>query len=61
MGLAHGVRLRREVGEGRPIRWVDAEVDENSLAVRVRREMEGNTEYRIQNTEYRIQEKSVRL
>jgi len=40
MGLAHGVRLRREVGEGGPVRWADVEVDETALAVRVRREME---------------------
>lgn len=41
MGLAHHVKLKREVGEGQPVRWADVEYDETALAVRFRREMEG--------------------
>ncbi len=40
LGLAHGVRLRNAVAMGVPVRWTDVEVDEDSQAVRVRREME---------------------
>ena len=40
IGLAHGVRLRADVPEGRPVRWEDVTVDEDAEAVRVRREME---------------------
>ena len=40
IGLAHGVRLRADVPEGRPVRWEDVAVDEDAEAVRVRREME---------------------
>ena len=41
MGLAHHVKLKREVGEGQSVRWADVEYDETALAVRFRREMEG--------------------
>jgi predicted homoserine dehydrogenase-like protein len=40
LGLAQNVRLKRDVGEGEPLRWIDVEYDPNDLAVRVRREME---------------------
>jgi predicted homoserine dehydrogenase-like protein len=40
MGLAHGVKLRRGVEAGRPVRWADVAVDETALAVQFRREME---------------------
>ena len=40
LGLAHGWRLLRPVAAGEPVRWSDVAVDENSTAVRLRREME---------------------
>lgn len=40
IGLAGGVRLRRDVAEGAPLRWADVEVDESAPAYRYRREME---------------------
>lgn len=40
IGLAHGVRLVRPVREGEPVRWSDVALDEGSIAVRTRREME---------------------
>ena len=40
IGLAHGVRLKREVAAGQVVSWDDVEYDAASQAVRVRREME---------------------
>ncbi len=40
LGLAQNVRLKRDIGKGEPLRWIDVEYDPNDLAVRVRREME---------------------
>lgn len=40
IGFAHGVRMRRSVGEGEVVRWGDVEI-EASEYVRLRREMEG--------------------
>ena len=40
IGLAHHVKLRRAVKAGASLTWSDVVVDENSEAVRVRREME---------------------
>jgi predicted homoserine dehydrogenase-like protein len=40
LGLAHGVKLLRDVGEGECLKWSDVAYDENDLAVKVRREME---------------------
>ena len=40
LGLAHAVRLKRDVAEGQCLRWSDVTYDENDLAVKVRREME---------------------
>lgn len=40
IGLAHGVRLKNPVACDQPVRWSDVEIDADSQAVRVRREME---------------------
>lgn len=40
LGLSHNARLLEEVKAGQPLRWQDVEIDENDLAVRIRREME---------------------
>jgi len=40
IGLAHGVKLRREVKDGAAVRWQDVEIDLEAEAVRFRREME---------------------
>ena len=40
LGLAHGWKMLRPVPAGQPLRWSDVAFDENSTAVRVRREME---------------------
>jgi len=40
LGLAHDVKLKRDIAEGQCLRWSDVDYDENSLAVKVRREME---------------------
>jgi predicted homoserine dehydrogenase-like protein len=40
LGLAHGWKMVRPVAAGQPVKWSDVEVDANSTAVRVRREME---------------------
>ncbi|MDH3515098.1 MAG: Gfo/Idh/MocA family oxidoreductase [Gammaproteobacteria bacterium] len=40
LGLAHGVKLKRPVKAGAPVRWDDAEIDAGDAAVRFRREME---------------------
>ena len=40
IGLAHKVKLKRDVAEGATVSWDDVEVDETSQAVRIRREME---------------------
>jgi predicted homoserine dehydrogenase-like protein len=41
LGLAHGVRLLHPVATGQPVRWADVAVDEGLLAVKLRRQMEG--------------------
>jgi len=41
LGVAHGVTLKRDAAEGEVLRWTDVTVDETDVAVRVRREMEG--------------------
>jgi predicted homoserine dehydrogenase-like protein len=41
LGLAHQVRLKRDIAEGATLRWSDVDYDTADLAVRVRREMEG--------------------
>jgi predicted homoserine dehydrogenase-like protein len=40
LGLAHQVRLKRDIQEGATLRWADVEIDAADLAVRVRRVME---------------------
>jgi len=40
LGLAHDVKLKRDVGEGQRLKWGDVDADENDLAVKTRREME---------------------
>ena len=40
LGLAHGVKLERDVAEGECLRWSDVAWDPDDLAVKVRREME---------------------
>jgi predicted homoserine dehydrogenase-like protein len=40
LGLAHGVKLLRNVPAGQPVKWADVAVDTASTAVRTRREME---------------------
>ncbi|MET3992578.1 Gfo/Idh/MocA family oxidoreductase [Bradyrhizobium sp. S3.2.12] len=40
LGLAHHVKLKTDIAPGQRLKWEDVEYDPNSLAVRVRREME---------------------
>jgi predicted homoserine dehydrogenase-like protein len=40
LGLAHGIALKRDIEAGQALRWSDVEIDAQSEAVRVRREME---------------------
>lgn len=40
LGLAHNVKLKRDIAEGGPLKWADVEYDPNDIAVKVRREME---------------------
>jgi predicted homoserine dehydrogenase-like protein len=40
LGLAHEVKLKRDIDEGQRLKWSDVEIDESDLAVRTRREME---------------------
>jgi predicted homoserine dehydrogenase-like protein len=40
LGLAHDVKLKRDVGEGERLHWADVEIDTNDRTYRFRREME---------------------
>jgi predicted homoserine dehydrogenase-like protein len=40
LGLAHQVKLKRDIAEGECLTWSDVEIDEKDFAVSVRREME---------------------
>jgi predicted homoserine dehydrogenase-like protein len=40
IGLAHKVKLKRDLAEGATVSWDDVEFDASSEAVKVRREME---------------------
>ena len=40
LGLAHNVKLKRDIAAGEPVKWADVAYDTNDLAVKVRREME---------------------
>jgi predicted homoserine dehydrogenase-like protein len=40
LGLAHNVKLKRDIPEGDAVKWTDVAYDANDSAVKVRREME---------------------
>jgi predicted homoserine dehydrogenase-like protein len=40
LGLAHNVKLKRDIAEGESVRWTDVDHDKNDTAVKIRREME---------------------
>jgi len=40
LGLAHNVKLKRDVATGEALKWADVDYDPNDFAVKVRREME---------------------
>jgi predicted homoserine dehydrogenase-like protein len=40
LGLAHNVKLKRDIALGEALRWTDVDYDPTDLAVKVRREME---------------------
>jgi predicted homoserine dehydrogenase-like protein len=40
LGLAHDVKLKRDIAEGGALKWADVAYDPNDAAVKVRREME---------------------
>jgi len=40
IGLAHKVKLKRDIAEGATVSWDDVDYDANSQAVKIRREME---------------------
>ncbi len=40
LGLAHNVKLKRDIAEGQRVKWSDVEYDRTDPAVKVRREME---------------------
>jgi predicted homoserine dehydrogenase-like protein len=40
LGLAHNVKLKRDIAEGAALRWADVEIDAADQAARVRREMD---------------------
>lgn len=40
LGLAHQVKLKRDIAEGAILRWSDVDYDADDLAVKIRREME---------------------
>ncbi|MEM7430223.1 MAG: SAF domain-containing protein [Pseudomonadota bacterium] len=40
LGLAQGVTLKNDIAEGANLTWADVDIDENSQAVQIRREME---------------------
>ena len=40
LGLAHDVKLKRDIAEGQALRWSDVAYDPNDPAVKIRREME---------------------
>jgi predicted homoserine dehydrogenase-like protein len=44
IGLAHKVKLKRDVAAGTTVSWDDVDVDQTSQAVRIRREMEKGLE-----------------
>jgi predicted homoserine dehydrogenase-like protein len=40
LGLAHNVKLLRDIPQGSALKWSDVAYDRNDTAVKVRREME---------------------
>src|SRR5690606_31914150 len=40
LGLAHNVKLKRDIPEGQRLRWDDVAIDPDDAAVKARREME---------------------
>src|SRR5215475_7037945 len=40
LGLAHNVKVKRDIAEAQPLRWSDVDYDANDSVVKVRREME---------------------
>jgi predicted homoserine dehydrogenase-like protein len=40
LGLAHGIKLKRAVKSGEPIRWSDVHIDSKDPSVRFRKSME---------------------
>jgi predicted homoserine dehydrogenase-like protein len=40
LGLAHNVKLKRDIAEGAAVKWADVEYDPKDTAVKIRREME---------------------
>jgi predicted homoserine dehydrogenase-like protein len=40
LGLAHNVKLKRDIKQGEPLQWSDVAYDAGDTAVKVRREME---------------------
>ena len=40
LGLAHNVKLKRDIAEGEAVKWADVAYDAGDLAVKIRREME---------------------
>lgn len=40
LGLAHGIKLKRDIREGEPLGWADVDYDTGDSAVKFRREME---------------------
>src|SRR4051812_3100443 len=40
LGLAHNVKLKRDIAEGAAVKWTDVEYDPNDTPVKIRREME---------------------
>jgi len=42
LGLAHNVKLKRDIAEGAALKWADVGYDPNDAAVKVRREMEAS-------------------
>jgi predicted homoserine dehydrogenase-like protein len=51
LGLAHNVKLKRDIPEGAALKWADVAYDPNDSAVKVRREMEAAFDRRNVGTE----------
>jgi predicted homoserine dehydrogenase-like protein len=51
LGLAHNVKLKRDIAEGGALKWSDVAYDANDAAVKVRREMEAAFGCRNANVE----------